>query len=51
MLVLGLVLVVAGGGGALCVAACDGGAAPTVDCNNEGLTEAPALTNSATTKV
>ena len=50
MLVLALVLVAAGGG-AVCEAACNGRDAPTVSCQGQGLTKAPALTNSATTTV
>ena len=51
MLLLGLMLV-AGWGGEGCEAQCNG-AAPTVFCNSQNppLTEAPALTNSETTKV
>ena len=50
MLLLGLMLV-AGWGAEGCEAQCNGGAVPSVICVGQGLTEAPALTNSATTQV
>ena len=50
ILLLGLLLVV-GWGAEGCEAQCNGGAAPTVNCVRQGLTEAPVLNNSATTYV